>query len=241
MIKFIKNLLGTIIFAAIVILGVFVYQGYNLYEEALAEKSITEKIEEIKAEKKNYIEYENLPKDYINAIVAVEDRRFFEHSGIDVISIARAIIKDIQTMSLAEGGSTITQQLAKNTYFTQRKELTRKIAEIFMAFEYEKNCSKEDILELYVNTIYFGDGYYCVYDAAQGYFDKEPKDMNLYESTLLAGIPNAPSVYAPTKNPELAKERQAQVLNKMVKYDYLKQEEANKVLEIEFKEIENDK
>lgn len=230
MIKFIKRLLLLVIIAIIAVAGVFIYQGYQLYEEAINETSISEKIEEIKNEKTNYIEYENLPEDYINAIVAVEDRRFFEHNGVDIISIARAIIKDIQTMSLAEGGSTITQQLAKNTYFTQRKELTRKIAEVFMAFEYEKACTKEEILELYVNTIYFGDGYYCVYDAAQGYFEKEPKDMNLYESTLLAGIPNAPSVYAPTKNPELAKQRQAQVLSKMVKYKYLTQEEADKIL-----------
>lgn len=241
MIKFLKRLLLLIIFIVIAVLGVFVYQGYTLYEEAITEMSVAEKIEDIKKNNENYIEYENLPEDYINAIVAVEDRRYFEHNGIDIISIARAILKDIQTMSLVEGGSTITQQLSKNTYFTQRKELTRKIAEVFMAFEYEKNCTKEEILELYVNTIYFGDGYYCVYDAAQGYFDKEPKDMNLYESTLLAGIPNAPSVYAPTKNPELAKQRQAQVLNKMVKYNYLKQEEADKVLEIEFKEIEKNK
>ena len=240
MIKLIKRLLLFIIVVVIAIAGLFVYKGYNLYEDAINEFSIAEKIEKIKKENENYIEYENLPKDYINAIVAVEDRRFFEHNGIDVISIARAIIKDIQTRKLVEGGSTITQQLAKNTYFTQKKELTRKVAEVFMAFEYEKNCTKEEILELYVNTIYFGDGYYCVYDAAQGYFNKIPEEMNLYESTLLAGIPNAPSVYAPTKNPELAKQRQAQVLNKMVKYDYLKQEDADKVLNIDFKEIEND-
>ena len=240
MIKLIKRLLLFIIVVVIAIAGLFVYKGYNLYEDAINEFSIAEKIEKIKKENENYIEYENLPKDYINAFVAVEDRRFFEHNGIDVISIARAIIKDIQTRKLVEGGSTITQQLAKNTYFTQKKELTRKVAEVFMAFEYEKNCTKEEILELYVNTIYFGDGYYCVYDAAQGYFNKIPEEMNLYESTLLAGIPNAPSVYAPTKNPELAKQRQAQVLNKMVKYDYLKQEDADKVLNIDFKEIEND-
>ncbi len=237
MIKFIKRLLLIIILVIIAISGIFVYQGYKLYEEAIKETSISEKIEEIKKEKENYIQYEKLPENYINAIVAVEDRRFFEHNGIDVISIARAIIKDIQTMSLAEGGSTITQQLAKNTYFTQKKELTRKIAEVFMAFEYEKVCTKEEILELYVNTMYFGDGYYCVYDASYGYFDKKPQDMNLYESTLLAGIPNAPSVYAPTKNPELAKQRQAQVLKKMVKYKYLSQEEANKLLEVDMSSV----
>ena len=140
------------------------------------------------------------------------------------------VLKDIQTFSLAEGGSTITQQLAKNTYFTQRKEFTRKVAEVLTAFEYEKVCSKEEIFELYVNTIYFGDGYYCISDAAKGYFDKEVEDMDLYECTLLAGIPNAPSVYSPTKNPELARQRQAQVLSKMVKYKYLTQEEANELL-----------
>ena len=241
MIKFLKEILIFIFLWVIIIFGVFVYQGYNLYKEAINETSILDKIEEIKKENENYIEYENLPKDYLNAIVAVEDRRFFEHNGVDLISITRAIIKDIQTMSLAEGGSTITQQLAKNTYFTQRKELTRKIAEIFMAFEYEEICTKEEILELYVNTIYFGDGYYCVYDAAQGYFEKEPKDMNLYESTLLAGIPNAPSVYAPTKNPELAKQRQAQVLEKMVNYGYLEQSKADEVLKIEFEQYESQK
>ena len=99
-----------------------------------------------------------------------------------------------------------------------------------MAFEYEKECTKEEIFELYINTMYFGDGYYCIYDAAKGYFDKNVEDMDLYESTLLAGIPNAPSVYSPTKNPELAKERQNQVLNKMVKYNYLTQEEADKLI-----------
>ena len=238
MIKFFKRIIKLIIFIAIAVFAVFIYDGYELYQEAIAQTSIEQKIAEIKKEKINYIEYENLPKDYINAIVAAEDRRYFEHNGIDLISISRAIIKDIQTMSLVEGGSTITQQLAKNTYFTQKKELTRKIAEIFMAFEYENVCTKEEILELYVNTIYFGDGYYCVYDAAKGYFNKDPKDMTLYESTLLAGIPNAPSVYAPTKNPELSKERQAQVLNKMVKYDYLSQEEADNILKTEFKKLD---
>lgn len=240
MIKLIKKLLFYIFVMIIAIAGIFVYKGYNLYENAINEQSIAKKIEQIKKENDNYISYDKLPKDYINAIVAAEDRRFFEHNGIDVISITRAIVKDIKTMQLVEGGSTITQQLAKNTYFTQKKELTRKVAEVFMAFEYEKCCTKEEILELYVNTIYFGDGYYCVYDAAMGYFDKKPEDMNLYESTLLAGVPNAPSVYAPTKNPELAKQRQAQVLNKMVKYDYLNQEDAEKILKIDFKEIEND-
>jgi membrane peptidoglycan carboxypeptidase len=182
----------------------------------------------------NFTKFEDLPEDYINAVIAVEDRRFYIHPGIDPISIARAIGKDIISFKLVEGGSTITQQLAKNTYFTQSKNLTRKCAEIFMAFKYERTCTKEEIFELYVNTSYFGDGYYCVKDASNGYFDKDPIDMDLYECTLLAGIPNAPSVYAPTKNPELAMQRQAQVLKKMVKYKYLTQDRANEILNIRY-------
>ena len=228
--KFLKRLLIFIFLIIFIIIGIFVYKGYSLYKQAINETSISEKINEIKDSKENYTLYSELPQDYINAVIAVEDRRFFKHDGIDLISILRAIFKDIESMKLVEGGSTITQQLAKNTYFTQKKEITRKIAEIFMAFKYEKECSKEQIFELYVNTMYFGDGYYCIYDAANGYFDKNVGDMDLYECTLLAGIPNAPSVYSPTKNPELAKERQNQVLKKMVKYNYLSQEEADKII-----------
>lgn len=232
--KFLKRLILSILTVIIVVGSFFTYQGYNMYKVAITETSVEEKIAQIKDEKENYTEFEDLPQDYINAVIAVEDRRFYTHNGIDLISITRAILKDIKEMKLVEGGSTITQQLAKNTYFTQKKELTRKIAEIFMAFEIEKNCTKEEIFELYVNTSYFGDGYYCVADASQGYFEKTPLEMNLYESTLLAGIPNAPSVYSPTKNPELAKQRQAQVINKMVKYEYLEEEKAKEILEIEY-------
>lgn len=228
--KFLKILLILIILSVILVGSFFVYQGYTLYKEAIEEVSIKDKIEEIKSDVPQFIKYDELPENYINAVIAVEDRRFFSHNGVDAISIIRAIITDIRTMRLAEGGSTITQQLAKNVYFTQRKEFTRKIAEIFMAFEFEKECSKEEIFELYINTIYFGDGYYCIYDASNGYFNKMPNEMNLYESTLLAGIPNAPSVYSPTVNPELAKQRQAQVLSKMLKYKFITQEEADKIL-----------
>lgn len=228
--KFLKFLFFGILIAFIAIGGIFTYQGYNMYKKAIDEISIEEKIKQIKDSVSDYVEYNQIPQDYINAVVAVEDRRFFKHNGIDLISIGRAVLKDIMERKLVEGGSTITQQLAKNTYFTQRKEFTRKIAEIFTAFEYERVCTKEEIFELYVNTIYYGDGYYCISDATRGYFDKNIEELDLYEITLLAGIPNAPSVYAPTKNPELAKQRQNQVLKKMVKYNYLTQEEADKLI-----------
>ena len=124
-------------------------------------------------------------------------------------------------------------EIAKNNLFTQEKKATRKIAEIFAARDLEKYCTKDEIFELYVNTSYFGDGYYCVKDASNGYFDKDPKDMDLYESTLLAGIPNAPSVYAPTKNPDLAKQRQAQVIDKMISNGYLTEEKAKQIIEVD--------
>ena len=228
--KLIKKLIIFIILGLIITLGVYIIIGYNMYKQALNETPIAEKVAEIKL-KNNYTTFEELPQMYIDAVIAVEDHRFYQHNGVDMFGIARAIINDIRMWELREGGSTITQQLAKNIYFTQSRELTRKIAETFMALKIEKECSKEEIFELYVNTSYFGDGYYCVGDASEGYFDKEPIDMNDYECTLLAGIPNAPSVYAPTNNFELATQRQKQVINRMVECEYLSQEEAEEILD----------
>lgn len=232
MFKLIRNIIIITILVLLIICGYVTYEGYQMYKEAINKTSIEDKIVEIKENTENYTKYEELPKQYVDAVLAVEDRRFFEHRGINIISIFRAVITNIRKQKAAEGGSTITQQLAKNIYFNQKKEITRKIAEVFMAVRIEKALSKEEIFELYVNTIYFGDGYYNVYDAVHGYFDKEVKDMDLYESTLLAGIPNAPSVYAPTKNPDLAKQRQKQVINKMIKFNFLSREEADALLEI---------
>ena len=207
----------------------FVVKGYKMYTVALNEVSIEEKKNEIQS-KESYTSLSELPQIYKDAVLAVEDHRYYKHGAIDIISIGRAIITDIKAKEFVEGGSTITQQLAKNLYFTQKKEIERKIAEIFMAYEMERTLDKDTILELYLNSSYFGNGYYTVKQASRGYFKKEPKEMTSYEATLLAGIPNAPSVYAPTKNLNLAKQRQKQVINKMVKYKYLTQEEANKFL-----------
>lgn len=207
----------------------FVVKGYKMYTVALNEVSIEEKKNEIQS-KESYTSLSELPQIYKDAVLAVEDHRYYKHGAIDIISIGRAIITDIKAKEFVEGGSTITQQLAKNLYFTQKKEIERKIAEIFMAYEMERTLDKDTILELYLNSSYFGNGYYTVKQASRGYFKKEPKEMTSYEATLLAGIPNAPSVYAPTKNLNLAKQRQKQVINKMVKYKYLTQEEANKIL-----------
>ena len=120
----------------------------------------------------------------------------------------------------------LPEQVAKNLFFTQEKQFARKIAEVFMAFRLEDACTKDEILELYVNTIYFGDGYYGIRDACAGYFGKEPAALTPYEATLLAGIPNAPSVYSLTANPDLAARRQRYVVGQMVKYGRLTADEA---------------
>lgn len=219
-----------IILVAIICVGVLIHQGYQMYQEAITEMPLTEKVEEIKS-KNNYTMLSEMPSIYKEAVIAIEDHRFYYHNGIDIVSIVSAIIHDLKTRSYALGGSTITQQLSKNTYFTQEKKMTRKIAEVFMAIEYEKALEKDEILELYLNTCYFGEGCYTVKEASRFYFQKEPINMDDNESTMLAGIPNAPSVYAPTKNLDLAKQRQRQVVSKMVEYGIITLERGQEILE----------
>ena len=229
-----KKVIGKILIVIFVVLlsfGLIIAgTGYNMYSETINEVPLEQKVAQIK-EKDNYTTLDEMPDIYKKAVVSVEDHRFYTHGGIDIIAIGRAIWNDIKAMSFVEGGSTITQQLAKNVYFTQEKELTRKAAEVFMAFEIEEHYNKEEILELYLNTSYFGDGYETVKEASRGYFGKEPMELTDYEAIMLAGIPNAPSVYAPTVNLDLAKQRTKQVIDAMVKYDAISQDEANRILE----------
>lgn len=166
----------------------FGMKGYQMYQEEVAEKPISERVEEIRG-REGFIPYSELPRFYIDATISVEDRRFEEHCGIDLIAIGRATWTDIRAMSFVQGGSTITQQLAKNMLFTQEKKLERKVAEVFAALELEADYTKEEIFELYVNTSYFGNGYYGVGEAAAGYFGKVPSELSKYECAMLAGFP----------------------------------------------------
>lgn len=226
--RFVKRFLA-LIFICILCAGGFLgYKGYERYHKAIESVSLEDKVAEIRS-KPSYTALDDLPQIYLDAVVAVEDKRFYKHPGIDIISIGRAIKNDIQAGALIEGGSTITQQLAKNLYFNQERSSTRKIAEGLMAIKIEQNYTKKEILELYVNSIYFGGGYYCVADASRGYYGKEPSEMSDYESTILAGVPNAPSAYAPDVNPELAHSRQGKVLESMVRQKYITEEEAEQI------------
>ena len=223
--RWLGRILAVVLAVGLLACGALAFLGWQMYRQALEEKPLEQAIEEIRA-KPNYTTLDELPRIYLDAVVAVEDQRFYSHPGFDLLAMGRALWNDLRAGSFLEGGSTITQQLAKNLYFSQEKRLVRKAAEIWMALDLERTCSKDEILELYLNSIYFGAGCYCVYDASMAYFGKAPSEMDASEATLLAGIPNAPSVYAPSENPDLAVQRQRQVLQRMVGCGYLTWEEA---------------
>lgn len=169
-----------------------------------------------------------VPKNLQNAFVAVEDNRFYEHGGIDPRGILRALYANIRGRTVSEGGSTITQQLAKNAYLTQDRTLTRKIQEVFLALQLERQYTKDEILEMYLNQIYFGQGAYGVQAAAQTYFGKNVEDLDLNECAMLAGIPKSPNYYSPLNNLQAAQERKATVLDQMEKYGYINSSTASK-------------
>lgn len=213
--KFIFKIILWFLILLLILFSTILGLGYLKYKDAISSNSLENSILEIKS-LKNYTRIENISDDYKKAVVAIEDHRFYSHNGIDLISIIRSAYVNISRKSFDYGASTITQQLAKNIYFSQEKSPIRKIAEIFVAFDLENNYTKDEILELYVNIIYFGNGYYGINEASYGYFDKAPKNLTFYESTYLAGIPNAPSIYS--ENEKLGEERRLQVVNAMEKY-----------------------
>lgn len=224
----IRNIIILIVLIVFSILLVTVINGYNMYKDAISKISIEDRIAMLN-DTDYYTNIKDIPDDFEHAIVSIEDHRFYEHGAIDMLSIGRAIVTNIVDMKLTEGGSTITQQLAKNMYFSQEKKFTRKIAEIFVAYDLQKLYDKDEILEYYLNIIYFGDGYYGIGQASQGYYKKSPSELTLYEQTLLAGLPNAPSAYALGSNSDLAKQRQNYVIDAMAEYNYLDENIANEL------------
>lgn len=224
--KILKKLFSFIFLTLLIIITIIGYKGYKMYKEAITKTPIENKIKEIK-NIENYTELNNISQDVIDAVIAVEDHRFYNHKGIDLISTTKAIFTNIKQKELVTGGSSITQQLAKNMYFSQEKTFTRKFAEIFIVSYLEENLNKDEILELYLNTIYYGNGYYGIGDASIGYFNKTPNELTFNEATILAGLPNAPSAYSLTEHADLAKKRQQQVIDSMIKYKYITQKELN--------------
>lgn len=191
--------------------------GYLTYKNAIEETPIEEKVSQIQA-KTDFKTLEQISPDFTDAIVAIEDRRFYEHGAIDPIALVRATIVNLIEGEKQQGGSTLTQQVAKNLYFNHEKTYIRKVAELFTAWNLEKRYSKDEILELYVNLIYYGDGNYGIAEASMNYFGKDPADLSYDEATLLAGLPQAPSAYALSTNYARAKERQEEVIEALESY-----------------------
>ena len=215
--KLFLNIIKFIMVFLIIISTMFIGVGCGVYKSIIDETSIESKIEEVK-ENSNYTELDNIYKTFLDAIVAIEDHRFYKHGAMDLVSIARALITNLENGQILEGGSTITQQVAKNIFLTNEQSFDRKIKEICIAQKLENKYTKEEILELYVNVIYFGDGYIGIKEACNGYFNKEPNELSDNEATLLAGLPQAPSLYALNNNYDYAVERQKQVIEALEKW-----------------------
>ena len=185
-------------------------------------------------QKSQSISLNEVSQDFLKSIVAIEDHRFYSHRGFDPISIARAIKINISKGSKTQGASTITQQYARLLFLTNDKTWSRKIKEAFLTTRLESHYSKDTILQGYINTVYFGHGVYGIKNAAAYYFNKEPKDLDLNESTMLAGVVNGPSYFSPFLNKKKAKQRQKLVLNQLVKENYITQEKANQISQTPF-------
>ena len=179
-----------------------------------------------RVQRDDYVPLSEIPDSLQQAVVAVEDNRFYSHHGFDPTGIARAALVNIQYGQIEEGASTITQQLVKNLFLSHERSWGRKGEELLLALDIEANYSKDEILELYLNTIYYGSNFYGIGPASQGYFGKKPADLILPESAMLAGLPNAPSLYSPYVDFIAAKKRQMVVLDAMAKNGYIDEQMA---------------
>ena len=185
-------------------------------------------------EKREVVSLDRVPNYLIQAFVAGEDSRFFQHKGLDYLAILRALIRNIFSGEIVQGGSTITQQVVKSLLLSPEKKFARKIREAILAYRIEKYLTKEEILFLYLNQIYLGHGAYGISAAAENYFGKTIEELNIAESTLLAGLPQAPSKNSPYQHPQQAKKRQVYILNRMVEEGFISSNEANKIAQIPY-------
>jgi penicillin-binding protein 1A len=189
-----------------------------------------ELIDEFFLEDRKVVKYEDIPKIVIQAFIAAEDSRFFQHGGFDMQSLFRAFFKNVKAGHIVQGGSTITQQVAKLLYLSPEKSYTRKVKEALLALKIEKYLTKEEIITLYLNHIYLGHGTYGIEAASQGYFGKGAKELTLAEAAILAALPKAPNAYSPYTNPAKSRQRQTYVLNRMVEDGYITAKEQDRAL-----------
>lgn len=212
------------------VLMVLVTCGYLEYRQVLKQMPLEMKIAEIQKDE-HYIGIEEISQYLKDATVSTEDKRFYEHDGIDPIAYGRILYVLVTSGQLSGGGSTITQQLAKNMYFTFQPSIIRKFAELFMTVRIESTIEKDEILELYLNIINYGDNNMGIYDASMNYFNKLPSELNFDEATLLAGIPQSPANYQLSNHEEEARIRQKAVINTLIENEYYEPAIMNQLLE----------
>lgn len=224
------RIVKSFIFVLLIVFVLVTLRGFLSYRNALHKVSLETKVNEITSNK-NYVSIDNISDYMKDFIVAVEDKRFYTHDGIDLFSIMGSAVSNLFAGYYKYGGSTITQQLAKNMYFSNDKNITRKVAEMFTAFRLEKEYSKDKILEMYLNQIYFGNGYYGISEASYGYFGVSPKNLNEYQASLLAGLPQAPSAYDLKNKNKSMKKRYNEVLKSLVSNGKLTSDKAKQFKE----------
>jgi membrane peptidoglycan carboxypeptidase len=198
--KKILFLAAMLLIAAVIVIGIYsapiIANGYSMYKNAISEKSIEEAINKIRNDD-SYLKFEDVPEGFVDEVLKSEDKRFYSHVGIDFIATARAMYQSIKERSYAEGGSTITQQVAKNIYFSFDKKLERKVAEVFVAADLEKTLTKNEILELYLNIVYFGEGCYGLEEAANHYYGATPASLSSIQISALVFTLKRPNDYNP--------------------------------------------
>ena len=197
-----KKLLFKMIIILLVIItgfcGYYGYLGYQIYQDKIQEQSLSERVHQLKS-KEDYVTLDQISPIYKEAVLESEDRRFYQHGPVDYYGLARAMLTNLTTFSFKEGGSTITQQLSKNLCLSFEKDLSRKFAEFFIARDLEKMYSKDEILEMYLNITYLGEGNYGIQAASQYYYHIDAIDLNKQQSDILVKTLKRPSVYNPSK------------------------------------------
>ncbi|MCD8024249.1 MAG: transglycosylase domain-containing protein, partial [Candidatus Gastranaerophilales bacterium] len=177
------------------------------------------------------VSIDDIPKNLKNAIIATEDKNFYSHRGFDTLGLIRSLITNIKAGSVKQGASTITQQLARILFLSNERTFDRKIKELIIAHRIEKTISKDEILDMYLNSVYLGSGTYGVLSASKTYFDKSLNELTLAETALIAGLPQAPSIYSPFTNPDAAVKRRNQVLKRMYKTGYISKKQYENALD----------
>ena len=233
--KFIRKLFLIFLLIFVIVMTTLLSQGYVRYEREIKNKPLDQAVDEYR-NKENYVEFEDIDDDFVKAVISVEDKRYFDRKGYDIIALFRALYHDFLAKDIVEGGSTISEQIAKNLYLGGYVNgMEEKMAEIYLMLDLEKHYSKQELFALYANMNYYGDGYYGIYDASMGYYHNSPSDLSLAKAAMLAGIPNAPSIYQLSSGYELAKERQEWVLYTMLNNGYISENEYDNALKEDVK------